>query len=509
VILHGVTAVVLSLTLGNPAHATERRALPPRADSVSNLAPGVTSARYDYGKAPAKPWTVAVRPALGSRTTADRHLRNLRKRGLHGAVREIRTPASLDMAPKRLGCSVRVGRFRTAAKAKAFAKRLGKRTRHARALNAAPEAVVADGSATSGPWRVRVVRADPRRATVRVTTGQGVAKPETVRTMSRTALAGVNGGFFLIGSPIPGDPVGSLVENGILLSSDKGHRSALLLRGSEGSVTELYARLRVRPAPGEPARGTGLNALPRKNSVVAFTHEYGAALPRVAGREVLVDRDTQTVQSTWTRSRKRHASTVPTGKIILQGTGSGAAWLAAHTPPGRVLSIRAKVTDQRTGLPVPMIPGTYAVGGNVTLIRDGHVQINAESADVASRRGAFYGMVMRRGPRTMVGMDARGRVLLVAVDGRQPRRSAGMTLPEAAALMRRLGAVEAINLDGGGSTTMVVRGRLANRPSDGRERKVGSAVLIAGEPPLQLPSQRAFRMSTRPPSDLSGVPSSR
>ncbi|MBO2455142.1 phosphodiester glycosidase family protein [Actinomadura barringtoniae] len=487
-ILRSVT-VMASLTMTAP---------PP----IALLAPGVTWTRNDFGKAPSAPWTVTVRPAFGSRATAEAHLRNLKARGLNGVMREVRTPAALDMAPRRLGYSVRVGHFRTAAKAKALAQKLSKPTKNARALNSAPEPLAADGSPTSGPWRIHILRADPGR--VRITTGRSTARPETVRAMSKGALAGVNGGFFLIGSAIPGDPVGALIENGTLLSSDKGRRSALLLQGLDASVTELYARLKIRP-PGEKARGTGLNALPGKNSVVAFTHEYGAALPRVPSREVLIDRDTQTVQSTWTRDRTRRGSTVPTGKILLQGTGTGAAWLAAHTPRGRTLSIYAKVTDRRTGLPVPMLPGTYAVGGNVTLVRNGRVELNAGSSSVAARPGPFYAMVMRRGPRTMAGIDAQGRILLVTVDGRSPH-SAGMTLPEGAALMRRLGATDAVNLDGGGSTTMVVRGHVVNEPSDQHERKVGSAVLVTRD---QAPSQRAVRMSTRPPSDLSGVPSSR
>jgi exopolysaccharide biosynthesis protein len=65
----------------------------------------------------------------------------------------------------------------------------------------------------------------------------------------------------------------------------------------------------------------------------------------------------------------------------------------------------------------------------------------------------------------------------------KPGRSAGMTLLETAALMRRLGAVDAVNLDGGGSTTMVARGRVVNRPANARhaQRRVGNALVI-GQP---------------------------
>jgi exopolysaccharide biosynthesis protein len=89
------------------------------------------------------------------------------------------------------------------------------------------------------------------------------------------------------------------------------------------------------------------------------------------------------------------------------------------------------------------------------------------------------GFADARHPRTAVGVRADGRILLVTVDGRQPELSVGMTIAELATLLIELGAVEAVNMDGGGSTTMVVRGRVVNSPSDlTGERAVGDALLI-------------------------------
>jgi exopolysaccharide biosynthesis protein len=64
------------------------------------------------------------------------------------------------------------------------------------------------------------------------------------------------------------------------------------------------------------------------------------------------------------------------------------------------------------------------------------------------------------------------------IDGRRPRWSRGATLGELRKIMRNLGAVDALNLDGGGSSEMVVKGKVVNRPSDGRERRITNAVLI-------------------------------
>ena len=87
-----------------------------------------------------------------------------------------------------------------------------------------------------------------------------------------------------------------------------------------------------------------------------------------------------------------------------------------------------------------------------------------------------------RQPRTAIGVTGDGKILLVVIDGRQPRWSRGATLGELRTTLRDLGAVDALNLDGGGSSEMVVQGEVVNRPSDGHERRITNAVLILPGP---------------------------
>ena len=124
-----------------------------------------------------------------------------------------------------------------------------------------------------------------------------------------------------------------------------------------------------------------------------------------------------------------------------------------------------------------------AVGGRPVLVRDSLV------GDAVDTEGAA-GFATGRHPRTAVGYaDGGRRLLLVVVDGRQKPYSDGMTLRELAELMRALGAREALNLDGGGSTALVFADpdsaralRVANRPSDPTgERAVGNALAIVRE----------------------------
>ncbi len=98
-----------------------------------------------------------------------------------------------------------------------------------------------------------------------------------------------------------------------------------------------------------------------------------------------------------------------------------------------------------------------------------------------SRRPSFADA---RHPRTAVGHDpATGWLYLVVVDGRQGEYSAGMSLPELADLMEALGITEALNLDGGGSSVMVIRGQVVSRPSDAEgERPVANALAVRKDP---------------------------
>jgi len=100
------------------------------------------------------------------------------------------------------------------------------------------------------------------------------------------------------------------------------------------------------------------------------------------------------------------------------------------------------------------------------LVQDGRVVLGACSSSICAPN-----------PRTGIGLTADGRIVLVVVDGRQ-HLSGGMSLPAFASFFVRLGVVSAMNLDGGGSSTMAVKGQVVNVPSDGFERSVSNALLV-------------------------------
>jgi hypothetical protein len=118
-------------------------------------------------------------------------------------------------------------------------------------------------------------------------------------------------------------------------------------------------------------------------------------------------------------------------------------------------------------------PGAQIVSGFPGLLRDGELVGDLELEERP-------GFAAQRHPRTAVGVDPQARRLwIVVVDGRREGVAEGMTLPELTDLFRSLGVRDAVNLDGGGSSVMIVRGQAVNRPSDpSGERPVVNALVV-------------------------------
>ena len=154
---------------------------------------------------------------------------------------------------------------------------------------------------------------------------------------------------------------------------------------------------------------------------------------------------------------------IPLGGAVLVGVGSAAATVAAEAPVGQQLTSRIIFRPDWPGV-------VSAIGGGPQIVRNGAPVFRANEAFTTSQ-------LSPRAPRTGLGQLADGRIILVAVDGRQPGYSVGMTNFELAQTLVRLGAVTGMALDGGGSTTMAFDGTLLNRPA-GTERPVSTALLF-------------------------------
>lgn len=181
------------------------------------------------------------------------------------------------------------------------------------------------------------------------------------------------------------------------------------------------------------------------------------------------------------------ASTAPAGGVLLVGSelGTGGTFVQS-LQPGQAVTM-----NQFLGFP----DAVGLIGANEVLVSGG--LINDAPLDVP---GDY---AQGRQPRTAVGVTPDNRLVIVEVDGRLPGWSAGMTLRQLATTMRDLGVVEAVNLDGGGSSTFVLNGLVINRPSDGYERAVAGGLVVLRGPD---PSQAALRQGPLQPLPPPVVP---
>ncbi len=151
------------------------------------------------------------------------------------------------------------------------------------------------------------------------------------------------------------------------------------------------------------------------------------------------------------------------GQTSLQATGRDTATLL-HVADRGCLRTQVSVVNHE-GERLPLRPSLFGVNGRYRLTAAGQVVVPNGS-------GSFFA----RNPRTIAGTTRDGTLRLVTIDGRQSS-SVGTTMHETAAVVDALGMRDAVNLDGGGSTTMSVRGELVNQPSGTTERAVGDALV--------------------------------
>jgi hypothetical protein len=313
------------------------------------------------------------------------------------------------------------------------------------------------------------------------------------------ANAALNGGFFVFdpAAGAEGDPAGAGIYKGRLESEPVGHRPVLVLhnRARHDDIVRPSWSGSVR-LPEGTAVLDGINRVPGliRNcggtfddtptwrplqdvtcsddaELVLFTPAFGSTTPAGAGAEAVVNRSGRVVAV----MHSRGTALLP-GQRSLQGTGNLAAAVAALRPGERVRTT-AMLRSGRRSL---ARPGTTVINGGPLLVKGGRVHITQaqDGMHQVSNPSFDYGWFLQRNPRTFVGVDTRGRTMFVTVDGRQPGEL-GLSIPETAAVARSLGMVKAINLDGGGSTAMVIRGALISHPSDATgERAVGDAIVV-------------------------------
>lgn len=488
--------------------------------TVQAIATGVSYQKFTQGYATDR-WTVSVKFSNGaltsrSQTQVDSLVASLTAKGFSPSTVDFTAPDAADLAGGPVGTAVRVGSYGTRQEALTTQSSLS-----AAGFGGTVTYTAEDGAASTGPWEVRVLTIDPAAVNLRAVHGQELRSAETVRSMASLAgaIAAVNGSDFDIStnpvfSGFDGDPTGIYVQNNALLSEPNNGRTALLMNGAGSPlrITELTSTTTVWAPNGDVWQVDGIHRMPGRifgcggiggdirqltgtsgelphrgelctdpDEVVIFRPEWGSSTPvQPAG----VDTVDVVMNGNWVVQQINSGSggsTIPAGARVVQGIGGGAAWLRQHATVGLAFTPGTSIVDT-SGAKVTAT-GFNAVAGGPALVRGGQIYLNPAANGMTTSTGLPNIALVQRHPRTVAGITASGQLLLVVIDGRQPTYSVGVTLPEAADVMRWLGAVEAVNLGGGGDSTLIANGVLYNRPTDYfgagvSERPVGNAIAL-------------------------------
>jgi len=304
---------------------------------------------------------------------------------------------------------------------------------------------------------------------------------ETVSSMATRhgAIAAINAGFFRLDKSIfAGDAVGVLMIDKKILSEavqgEKGGRGrvALLIENKTNQTFVYIERMTATNlvSTKEKVFFVGTNRQRNKDDIVIFTKPFSdTTLTDDDGIEFIV-RNNKVMQIV----RGKGNSNIPKDGYVISVSGNRTEEALKFLKVGRKAQIvRASASATEFYRPAAFFSRAEDITNGVPqLIKDGKVEITWQEEKSSK---AF---VETRHPRTAVAKLKDGKFLMVTVDGRS-EASGGIGLQHLAEILLELGATDAMNLDGGGSTTMFLDGKVVNKPSDKEgERRVSDAILV-------------------------------
>lgn len=363
--------------------------------------------------------------------------------------------------------------------------------------------IVAEGfthysiSDPSGPFYIQILEVDLTVAGNRLTTalardklGTGFEKTSALSTRKSVSgnivVGAINGDFY--GISAPNNPYGFLGNSQIINSEyafGRTHiRSSFGVIENTKPVVQIINFLGSATAASVTRTITGINSQRGTDALILFNSFFGnSTLTNEFGTEVeLLPVDTFTTNSDirFVASGKQAGvgnMTIQAGKYILSGHGINKTFLDQSVFNGDTITLRFGTSPNLGNV-------TSLIGGGPRLLING-----VKPSTFIGFEGFGADFVETRHPRTAAGYNRDSTIAYFAVvDGRQSL-SAGMSLSELADLMLSLGAHNAVNLDGGGSSTMVIHNQVVNSPSDpGGERSVANALFAVREMELSAPA---------------------
>jgi exopolysaccharide biosynthesis protein len=295
------------------------------------------------------------------------------------------------------------------------------------------------------------------------------------------AIAAINAGFFRIDRSIfEGDNVSALMIDGKLLSESVNNRIALFIANKPQQTDVSFAHLNINNLfrlGKKDFHFSGINRERKENELIEFnSYFHRTTLTDNKGLEIIVRNE----KISEINDGKGN-SVIPQNGYVISASGKlreqilplakiGAKVKLSTAPQIGIKNSFSNAESGRTT--AAFATAEDIVSGVPQLIKNGKIEITWEQEKQSK---AF---VETKHPRTAVAKLKDGKFLMVTVDGRS-EESAGMSLPDLAAFLLEIGATDAMNLDGGGSTTMFVGGKVVNKPSDKEgERRVSDAILV-------------------------------
>ncbi len=325
-----------------------------------------------------------------------------------------------------------------------------------------------------GPYSLDVVEVELRRAGVRVETFRADSLRTTTEQVRRRGAAGgrvvaaVNADFFSFKTHWP---VGSQASRGEIVLAVPSRRSHFGMTSDGRPIMDpMSFSGAVSTSRGDGLSVHAVNDVLDSSASVLYNARWGSSTRSKAGTWEAVLRPMETPIANG-RARFVIRSVEVTGDQKIAGTDwilSSMAAPAVHVQKGDTVSV---------SFPLWSGPGTLreVVGAGGRIVRDGRTVTTEEHR----REGIGIQFTTDRHPRSFVGINRDSTILFLGtVDGRQST-SIGMNFREMSRFLRSIGVWNAVNLDGGGSTTMLVGGEIVNSPSDRTgERPVANTIMV-------------------------------
>lgn len=346
------------------------------------------------------------------------------------------------------------------------------------------------------PVKINLLRLDLKKVRLDVVHAMDAAiGTETVSSMATRhgAFAAINAGFFRLDRSIfAGDAAGVLQIDGKLLSESHNNRIAFGIINGKEKTEVNFGHYKSNSVVGFGTDSeftfSGVNRERKPNEIILFTPEFNlTTLTDSGGTEIILS---NCVVSDISKrcykaevSKGKGSSAIPPdgyvisiGKDAFEKSNNILYFANRNSSEPRefenILRLVLEIESLEPSKQAFFSKAEDIINGVPQLIRNGKIEITWEQEKSSK---AF---VETRHPRTAVAKLKDGKFLMVTVDGRSTE-SGGLGLQDLAEILLELGATDAMNLDGGGSTTMFLGGKVVNKPSDKEgERKVSDAILV-------------------------------